>query len=74
MPDGAETVLCTAAVGSSVPFPRVVGAAIAFTQAIYHRTLWLCDPRTGALSPISDDIDDPSTAEIEATADASRQF
>lgn len=69
--DAAESVLCTAAPGAQVFHPRPVGNMVAFTQAIYHRTLWLCNPRTGTLTPLSADIDDPETADADATASGS---
>jgi len=59
--DGSSTpeVLCRIPRGARVERPSAFGNLIVFTQVIYHRTLWSCDPRTRVVTLISRDADNP---------------
>ncbi len=63
---GAEDILCRAVPGATVERPLADGVGgIVFTQAIYHHTIWRCDPSTGRLTALSAEPDSPDTRDVD---------
>ena len=63
----AAPPLCEGATGATLSNPRpAMGGIILFTQNIYHRTVWRCDPTNGTANTLSLNPDSPATRDIDA--------
>lgn len=62
----ASPPLCEGATGATLSSPRLAaGGMILFTQSIYHRTIWRCDPTAGTVTPLSLNPDSPATRDVD---------
>ncbi len=72
--DGTIETLCEIAAGAEVHDPKVLGDEVLFVQQLYHRTIWICDPRSRLARPLSVGINKASTRDIDPGAMGENRF